>query len=121
MSRVPFKLAAALSLGAIAVVSSAALVQAQSRSDWLHSGETVTYTGVLYENEVVFAGCDDDCTDLDMNLYDAISGDLVDSDVLEDASPVVVAPYEGEFIIEVVMISCYAEPCETWTDSEAGF
>jgi hypothetical protein len=72
-------------------------------------------------DEAVYASCDDDCTDLDLLLYDAGSGELVASDTLVDAVPVVVAPYEGNFVIEVVMASCSAEPCEAWTTSDAGF
>ncbi|PZO35304.1 MAG: hypothetical protein DCF17_18895 [Shackletoniella antarctica] len=116
-----FKLAAAFALGAIAVASSAAIAQAQSRVDWLSSGENIMYDGYLYDGEAVYAVCDDDCSDLDLFLYDAETGDLVASDTLEDAIPVVIAPYEGNFLIEVVMAGCSLEPCETWTDSEAGF
>jgi hypothetical protein len=113
--------AAALALGAIAVVGSAAIAQAQSRSDMLATGESVAYDGYLAANESVFAACDDDCSDLDMFLYDAQTGELVASDTLVDAVPVVVAPYEGQFVIEVVMASCSLEPCATWTDSDMGF
>ncbi|MGB3309518.1 MAG: hypothetical protein WBG32_12085 [Nodosilinea sp.] len=121
MAKFGVKMTAAVALGAIAVATTAAIAQAQSRVDWLQDGETITYDGYLLADEAVFAGCDDDCADLDMFLYDAASGELVASDTLEDAVPVVVAPYEGDFFIEVVMASCSLEPCETWTDSDAGF
>ncbi|MBE9140844.1 hypothetical protein IQ254_27205 [Nodosilinea sp. LEGE 07088] len=115
------KAAATVVLGAIAVVSTAPMADAQSRSDWLASGETITYDGYLLAGESVYASCDDDCADLDIYLYDANSGNLVASDSLIDAVPVVVAPYEGNFFIEVVMASCVNNPCATWTDSDAGF
>ncbi|WOD40066.1 hypothetical protein [Nodosilinea sp. E11] len=115
------KLAAAMTLGAIAIASTAPLAQAQSRVDWLSSGEEIVYDGYLLADEVVHAICDDDCYDLDMFLYDAVSGELVASDTLDDAIPVVVAPYEGEFLIQLVMVGCSIEPCEIWTDSDAGF
>jgi hypothetical protein len=54
-------------------------------------------------------------------LYDAVSGDLVASDTLLDAYPIVTAPYEGYFFIEVFMVDCEAGACETWTDSDVGF
>ena len=114
-------MAAAFALGAIAVASSAAIAQAQSRVDWLSSGENIMYDGYLYDGEAVSAICDDDCYDIDLFLYDAETGDLVDSDTMEDAVPVVIAPYEGNFWIEVMMVGCSLEPCETWTDSDAGF
>lgn len=112
---------AALACSTLALASGAAVVQAQSRTDWLSTGQSASYNGFLYAGETVYATCDSDCTDLDIMLYDASSGQLVDSDTLMDAQPVVVAPYEGDFIIEVVMASCSIEPCATWTDSEYGF
>ncbi|MBW4652039.1 MAG: hypothetical protein KME20_03125 [Kaiparowitsia implicata GSE-PSE-MK54-09C] len=121
MAQRGFKMAAAFALGAIAVASSAAIAQAQSRVGWLSSGESIAYEGYLFADEAVAAMCDDNCYDLDMYLYDAETGDLVASDVLEDSVPIVVAPYEGNFLVELVMVSCGAEPCETWTDSDAGF
>lgn len=117
----PLKSLAALVLGALAVAGGATLVQAQSRTDWLSTGQTASYNGYLYAGESVYATCDSDCNDLDILLYDANSGQLVDSDVLLDARPVVVAPYEGSFVIEVVMASCSIEPCAVWTDSDYGF
>lgn len=121
MAQFGFKMAAGLTIGAIAVVSSAAIAQAQSRSDWLSSGETISYSGTLLADENVYASCDADCTDLDLYLYDAVTGELVASDTLVDANPVVMAPYSGDFIIDVVMASCNAGACEAWTDSDAGF
>lgn len=121
MVTLSFKALAALACSALAVAGGAAIVQAQSRSDWLSTGQSVSYDGFLYAGETVYATCDSDCTDLDIMLYDANSGQLVDSDTLMDAQPVVVAPYEGSFVIEVVMASCSIEPCATWTDSEYGF
>ena len=117
----PLKSLAALAFSAIALTGGAALVQAQSRTDWLSTGQSVSYDGFLYAGETVYATCDSDCSDLDILLYDANSGELVDSYTLMDAQPVVNAPYEGSFVIEVVMASCSIEPCAVWTDSEYGF
>ncbi|MDA0672984.1 MAG: hypothetical protein O3C67_04660 [Cyanobacteria bacterium] len=121
MVNIGWKSTAALTLGAIAVVGSAGMAQAQSRSDWLSSGESVTYEGYLFADENVYSACDDNCLDLDIYLYDAVSGDLVASDTLLDAYPIVTAPYEGSFLIEVFMVDCRASTCETWTDSDYGF
>jgi hypothetical protein len=121
MARFGFKMSAALTLGAIAVASSAAIVHAQSRADWLASGESVTYDGYLLADEGVYAGCDENCADLDLYLYDASSGELVASDTLADPNPVVAAPYEGSFLIEAIMVVCNADACETTTDSDQGF
>ncbi|MBD1914552.1 MULTISPECIES: hypothetical protein [Cyanophyceae] len=121
MAKFGVKMTATVALGAIAIATTATIAQAQSRADWLSTGETITYEGYLLADEAVFASCDDDCSDLDMFLYDAQSGELVASDTLVDAVPGVVAPYEGNFLIELVMASCSVEPCATWTESDAGF
>lgn len=121
MVTLPLKSLAVLALGALAVAGGATLAQAQSRTDWLSNGQSVSYDGVLYAGEAVYATCDGDCTDIDILLYDANNGRLVGSDILPDAQPVVVAPYEGRFVIEVVMASCRIEPCAVWTESEYGF
>lgn len=121
MVALSIKSLAALAVGALALAGGATLVQAQSRTDWLSTGQSVSYDGFLLSGETVYATCDGDCADLDILLYDANNGDLVDSDTLMDAQPVVVAPYEGTFVIEVVMASCSIEPCAVWTDSEYGF
>lgn len=109
------------SLAALTLASTAGLAQAQSRSDWLNEGESVTYEGYLLGGEDVFASCDEDCTDLDIFLYDAVSGDLVDEDILLNDFPIVTAPYDGDFLIEVYMVTCSVEPCYTETESDLGF
>ena len=121
MAKFGVKMMATVALGAIAVASTTPMAQAQSRSDWLNSGEEISYSGYLLACEAVYASCDEDCGDLDIYLYDSVSGDLVASDTLVDAAPVVVAPYEGDFLIQVVMASCNINPCAAWTDSDAGF
>ena len=121
MSGLAVKTGMACSLAAIALASTAGFAQAQSRSDWLNEGESVVYEGYLLSGENVYGECDADCTDLDIYLYDAYSGDLVDSDVLYDAYPIVTAPYDGDFLIEVFMVTCSIEPCLTETESDYGF
>ena len=121
MAMLPVKSLAALVIGTIAVAGGATLVQAQSRTDWLSTGQSASYNGYLYAGEAVYATCDGDCTDIDILLFDANNGRLVDSDTLADDQPVVVAPYEGSFVIEVVMARCSVAPCAVWTDSEYGF
>jgi hypothetical protein len=121
MTRASVKSGLACSLAMFTLASTAGLAQAQSRSDWLNEGESVTYEGYLLGGEDVFASCDDDCTDLDIFLYDAVSGDLVDEDILLDDFPIVTAPYDGNFLIEVLMVTCSVEPCYTETDSDLGF
>lgn len=112
-------LIAVLSGGAIA--SAATLAHAQSRTTTLTSGDSKTYEGYFLADEDIYASCDVNCEDVDIYLYDAFTGELIASDTLVDANPVVTAPYDGDFLVETAMVSCSANTCETWTDSDHGF
>lgn len=94
---------------------------AQSRDLWLYDGEQATVEGFFYSGESIYGWCDDDCYDLDLLLYDA-NGNFVTQDVATDANPVVVAPYEGFFTIQVTMPNCsHSAGCAVWVDSDEGF
>ncbi|HET7229547.1 MAG TPA: hypothetical protein VFJ16_06060 [Longimicrobium sp.] len=56
--------------------------------------------------------CDNDCSDLDLRLFDA-SGREVDSDVMTDDTPVVsVTPRRaGVYTVRAIMTACSSEPC----------
>ncbi|MDB9525570.1 hypothetical protein PN498_06190 [Oscillatoria sp. CS-180] len=115
----------AFGLGGSAIMLSAPVANADSydssRADFLSSGETAIYEGFFLADENIFASCDADCDDLDIYLYDAYTNELIESDTLVDSNPIVTAPYEGDFVVEVVMVTCYTEICEAWTDSDHGF
>jgi len=68
----------------------------------LHAGTTYALIGV----------CDQDCTDIDLRLYDS-DGDEVDSDLKTDDKPIVqIAPrVTGEYRVKVTMASCSTSPC----------
>ena len=68
----------------------------------LHSGTSYALVGV----------CDNDCTDLDLVLYDA-DDDQVDSDVATDDYPLVrVTPHETQrYRVKVIMATCKTSPC----------
>ncbi|MEB3273867.1 MAG: hypothetical protein ACO4CG_01740 [Prochlorothrix sp.] len=71
---------------------------------------TVTlYEGVSY---TIIGVCDEDCSDLDMELFDA-NGNSIDSDYETDDFPVVeVTPaWTSEFTLDVHMFDCSNEPC----------
>ncbi len=71
---------------------------------------TVTLTAGL---EYQFLGvCDNDCSDLDLTLYDP-SGDAVATDVELDDTPILLyTPIRsGNFQIEISMVSCEISPC----------
>ncbi|MDX2256990.1 MAG: hypothetical protein NW214_15865 [Pseudanabaenaceae cyanobacterium bins.39] len=56
--------------------------------------------------------CDNDCRDIDLELYDD-NGNLVASDTQNDDTPVIrITPrWNAEFTIRVVMASCSNSPC----------
>lgn len=61
---------------------------------------------------MIVAQCDRDCSDIDLWLYDE-NGNLIDSDVLVDDTPIVnVTPIRNaRFSLRVGMISCSVQPC----------
>jgi len=106
---------------ALAGLVSPALAQEADRTTFLREGESETFTGYFLKDEVITAVCDEDCSDLDLFLYSEI-GAMLDSDEELDAYPVLIAPYEGEFSVEVSMPSCsYSAGCSASISSEYGF
>ena len=80
-----------------------------------------TVTGFFLQGESIYANCDEDCMDLDLYLYTEM-GVLVDSDIEEDSFPIVTAPYDGNFAIEVTMPSCvHSAGCSASISSDHGF
>jgi hypothetical protein len=75
---------------AVALGSIVSPALAQERSIWLADGELVTMTGYLLEGENVYADCDEDCSDLDLFLYNDVDK-LVSADEALDSFPVVTA------------------------------
>ena len=65
--------------------------------------------GVTY---AIVGECDEDCSDLDFELFDA-AGNPVDDDLAVDDTPVVqVTPRRtGTFTLRVKMASCSTSPC----------
>ncbi|MEL6490893.1 MAG: hypothetical protein ABG776_11440 [Cyanobacteria bacterium J06555_13] len=94
---------------------------AQSRTVWLNDNGATTVTGFFLQGESIYANCDEDCMDLDLYLYTEM-GVLVDSDIEEDSFPIVTAPYDGNFAIEVTMPSCvHSAGCSASISSDHGF
>lgn len=106
------------SITVITIVSPAA---AQDRTAWIKDNETVTMTGYLMQGEDIYGLCDDDCNDINMFLYNEM-GVMVDSDNQINAYPIVTAPYDGTFVIEVTMPSCtHGVGCSISLNSDQGF
>lgn len=61
---------------------------------------------------VLWGVCDQDCSDIDLVIYDS-DGDEVDSDLQTDDKPLlhVVPSRNGRYRIKVSMVSCSANPC----------
>ncbi|BAU44057.1 hypothetical protein [Leptolyngbya sp. O-77] len=105
----------------VAIALSAGAALAQSRELWMASGDTTSVTGYFMEGERIWGTCDEDCQDLDITLLSA-DGEPVAEDVLPDANPVVVAPFEGSYTLVITMPTCTTPAgCAVWLDSDQGF
>jgi hypothetical protein len=73
------------------------------------SHDMTVVSGVDY---VLFGACDNDCTDVDLIVYDQ-NNRMVKRDILADDKPVVMftAERSAKYRIEVVMAVCSTEPC----------
>lgn len=80
----------------------------------LNQGASATHmvnlnAGMSY---MIVAGCDVDCSDIDMQIYDE-NGNMIDEDVLDDDVPVLeVTPIRNaQFRLEIGMYACSIAPC----------
>ena len=80
----------------------------------IESGKTVQRTIELesYTSYIFFGVCDEDCTDLDIYIYDS-NRNLILSDTKADDLPVIrfKPPRSGTYIVEMKMHSCKKNPC----------
>ncbi|MCZ6916168.1 MAG: hypothetical protein O7I93_05270 [Gemmatimonadetes bacterium] len=83
-----------------------------SHTGTLRAGGTETLSLSLSRGRsyVVVGGCDADCGDLDLHLFDN-SGNEVDVDIELDDYPMVVTQSGGQYRIRVTMVTCSTEPC----------
>ena len=108
-------------VASLTILGSAKTAIAQDRSLWLRNNSRATLTGYFLQNEDIFAFCDEDCKDIDLFLYSP-QGRLIDSDDATDAFPIVTAPYDGNFIVEVTLPSCtHSAGCAVNVSSDFGF
>jgi hypothetical protein len=78
-----------------------------------HSSTTTHSMTVVSGNQYVLHGaCDNDCTDLDLKIYDQ-TGALLMSDVAIDDHPTLMfsAVSGGTYRVEVIMARCNRNPC----------
>ncbi len=78
------------------------------------AGTTVSHTLALKEGEgrLALATCDEECIDLDLTVLGP-DGTIMAEDFEPDAEPAVlfVAPFAGDFTVELSMHSCITENC----------
>ena len=105
----------------VVAVSSMSSAVAQNRTAWLQDNGSTRITGYLLKGESIQGVCDRACRDLNLFLYDEM-GLLVDSDEAIDPMPLVSAPYEGTFAIELSMPTCtHWAGCSASVSSDYGF
>lgn len=91
----------------------------ESTIHWLNIGESFRIGTYLFENEPISSACSQDCYDIDLTLYDANTKKSVAQDHDNTSTPMVNAPYEGDFIVEVEMANCARSGgCRTWIREE---
>jgi len=109
-----------------ASVTMQSMNETQSYYDWSYhqeptyfylyedDSEEVWFTVSANETVEVVATCDSDCVDIDLKIYDEY-GNLVDSDLLIDASPIVNITNQSSirkrFKAVAVMENCDEAPC----------
>jgi hypothetical protein len=83
-------------------------------NDSLNEGDSDNYNITLQSGRSykLVGVCDNDCSDLDITLYDS-DGDVVDSDLLDDDKPVVTVSGRagGRYRMNVSMPSCSTGLC----------
>ncbi len=114
-------IATTLACASVAIAGIVSPAFAQDRTIWLNDNAETTVTGYFLEGEDIYASCDEDCSDLDLFLYTEI-GVLVDSDDAVDPFPIVTAPYDGTFSVQVTMPACnHTAGCSVSVSSDHGF
>ncbi len=83
-------------------------------NDLLNEGDSDNYTVTLQggRSYKLVGVCDNDCSDLDITLYDS-DGDVVDRDLLDDDKPVVSVSGKsgGQYRMNVSMAKCSTSVC----------
>jgi len=80
----------------------------------LRDDETTTHMmDVVGGNQYVLMGaCDNDCTDVDLKIFDT-AGNLLMQDIAVDDTPVLLftATGSGSYRVQVIMATCNRSPC----------
>jgi hypothetical protein len=80
----------------------------------LHDDETASHTMEVVggNNYALMGACDNDCTDVDLKIYDE-KGVLLMQDIAVDDTPVLTfqAAASGRYRVQVIMATCNRNPC----------
>ncbi|HRD73457.1 MAG: hypothetical protein E6Q42_05380 [Dechloromonas sp.] len=82
--------------------------------DRLGQGASDDYTFQLQEGRdyLIVSVCDQDCSDLDLTLYDENNNEIATDTSTDDAPVVEVSPrWSGKFRLNVTMYACSNAPC----------
>lgn len=86
-------------------------------SMWLKQGESFDLEQYLSANESMTAGCNEDCFDVDLILYDATKKEVVYQDIDANTNPKITAPYDGDFVVNLLLPNCsLSRGCKVWLD-----
>lgn len=86
-------------------------------SMWLKQGESFDLEQYLSVNESITAGCNEDCFDVDLILYDATKKEVVYQDIDANTNPKITAPYDGDFVVNLLLPNCsLSRGCKVWLD-----
>lgn len=89
---------------------------------WMNTGESFRTETYLFEAEPISGACSQDCYDIDLTLYDTNTKKVVVKDHGNTAIPMVTAPYEGDFVLEIEMANCARSGgCRTWVNYDEEF
>ena len=104
----------------LAVAGTVTTAIAQDRTVWLDSGDVASYNGYFRAGESIYGGCDGDCQNLDISIYDGDT--LLVEDNQPDKEPMVVVPSDGDFTVKLTMDQCsHSSGCQAWVSSDDGF
>ena len=82
--------------------------------DLLGNGASDDYTFELKAGREYFIAsvCDQDCSDIDLKLFDENDNVIAEDDLVDDAPIVKVTPrWSGKFRLNVTMYACSSAPC----------
>lgn len=71
----------------------------------------LTYDLRSSKSYVITATCDNDCSDIDLEIYD-VNNNLISSDTNANKDPKVIVNRGGRYYLRVIMRGCKASSCE---------